>query len=206
MIIRTLLSIYFLMYTAGVYAGLECNVIFPLTHSACSQGIKIYHGGSIVPTENYGNKICFFVKNSISVTRMFLLIVNPANLEYNLKKGPFETLQNTIQSRTIAAEKDYKLYAINFSKNTWTAEECELNENRIVPDTTLILFYNPSYISHLDVQNSIDIYIKNDIAEEQLRDEEIKYLFHTLHTDSLYDKPRQNMVTYKLCKQIVVGG
>jgi hypothetical protein len=206
MIIRTLLSIYFLMHITAICTDTEFNIIFPSTYPLHSQGIKIYHGGMIIPIENYGNKICFFIKNNTSEKRMFLLVVNPINLEYHFNKSSSSLFQNTVQNRTIATEKDYKLYVISNRNGTWQINQDELNENRIIPDNALILCYDPSYISHLDVQNSIDIYIKNNIAEERLRNEEIIYLLNTLHTDPLYHQPTKYTVNYKLCKQVVVGG
>src|SRR5205814_1638241 len=103
-----------------ISADMEFNIVFP---SMRSQGIKIYHGGSIVQSENYENKISFFIKNSIQEKRIFLVIVNPAHVEYNLKQGSSDLFQNTIQNRSIVEEKDYKLYVLRFFDNTWHIEE-----------------------------------------------------------------------------------
>lgn len=209
MVVLKILNVCFLVFFSCMHADMEFNIVFP---GMRSQGIKIYYGGSIVQSEQDDDKISFFIKNTPQEKKIFLLVINPAHLEYNLKKGPSGLFQNTIQSRTIIAEKDYKLYVITSTHGTWQIEECELNETRTIPDNTLIVFYNPDYISHLDLnlENSINMYIKNnviDIADgiEQLWREEIKYLLDTLHTDPLYYQPKEKIVTYKLCKQIIGG-
>lgn len=209
MVIRKILSASLLVCLISAHADVEFNIIFPGMHS---QGIKIYHGGSVVQNQQYDNKISFFIRNVPQEKKIFLLVINPAHLEYNLKKGPTGLFQNTIQNRAVIAEKDYKLYVMTQAQDAWHIEECELGESRIIPDNALIIFYNPDYISHLDenTKNSINMYVKNNVVDiahgiEELWREEIKYLLETLHTDPLYYQPKEKIVTYKLCKQIIDG-
>jgi len=180
------------------------NILFPQTIKSIPQ-ISLYQRGIKIQTEtdDSGKKIQFTVSEEKRHKRLHFLIT--PYVQPKLENGIVTCLK-------ISRKQNYKLYKLKLIETRdsqksdmgkgsiryrWEINEKKLGTERIIPDDTLIIIFNPHYIEKIDEGSNFElpkIWIKNNIlelagSEEKLHDEVNELLMASLDLNILHIKP-----------------
>ena len=190
-------------------AEIECNIVFPTNYK--SQGIKIYQAGEIIHTKMDDAMFSFFVKDHKREHAIYFIIARPSDITYKFKPEINKTKQQTIECINITPGCDHKIYKVSISKNKeLTVSEVSL-EGTVIPDTSVLILYNPSYIETITAPDNktlllhvIENLLEVGNGKDALFAEEVMYLFDTLHSDPLHQKASYRVVIgNSKCKQVI---
>ncbi len=193
-----------------VYTG---SIQFPQSLNT-TPNIRIYTGGDKIITEidNEMKKNAFSILADKKQTTFYLLITQRQNLQFELE-------ENTVKYLKIAQTQPYKFYRMELSKNndsedtTWNIYEQPIaTDTGKIPDGTIIICYDPSYIDTIIGGSSIElptIVIKPDIvqmigSEYKLHEASIKQLLASLDLDTIHKNPQQDIQQHYQQKTILV--
>jgi|GEM_PF-5756640 len=206
---RFVLICTFVTYFENIHADIECNVLFPMHYK--SQGIKVYQAGEIIHTKIDDTIISFFIKDHTKDRNLYFLVIRPSDITYKFKNAIDKAKQQTIECMTIAPDCAYKFYKVSITKNQdWTVCQ-EYLDDGIIPDTTVVIFYNPLYIDTLTLSDNhiptfllVDNLLQIAHGKDLLFTEEVRYLFDTLNMDPLHRRPSYLVVAgNSKCKRVM---
>lgn len=181
------------------------NIIFPSNIKTIPQ-VPLYQRGTKVQTEmdNPGKKIQFTLSEDKKQRDFYFLITQ--HVQPKVKN-------NIVKYLKVHQNQAYKLFHLKRSgAKLWKIQEEELSEKRIIPDETLIIIFNPSYVDKVTEGNNFElpkILIKKDIlalagSEEKLHDEANELLMACLDLNILHIKPTSEIKSdYK--KKLVIA-
>jgi len=180
------------------------NIVFPQNLKNIPH-ISLYQRGLKIQAEidNSGKKIQFTISEEKKYKKFHFLIA-----QYIQPKIE----NNTVKYLKIGIKQSYKLYKLELveiydpqkSRNKkesnfyhWEIKEKKIGSQRIIPDDTLIIIFNPQYIEKIEGGSNFElpkIFIKNDIlklagSEEKLCDEVNELLMASLDLNIFHTKP-----------------
>lgn len=179
--------------------------------------LRIYQGGKKINTSEIDTKrkrLFFSISEQRYQTQFTLLITESFH---------FKTEENAVQYLKISPEQPYKFFVLNLKERLiqsesnlslsnqlkepqtyyyWDIKQMNLPfEDGRIPDTTIIVCYNPEYISHLKGGNIVELptlYIKPNIlnivgSESKLHEQSVELLLASLDYDMMHVAPKQNI-------------
>jgi len=166
------------------------NILFPQSVSIIPQ-ICLYQRGTKIQTEtdNSGKKIQFTVSENKKHNKLHFLITQYAQPKME---------NNIVTGLKVGRKQNYKLFRLKFiNQNRWNIREKKLESERIIPDDTLIIIFNPNYVEKVDGGNSFElpkVLIKENIlelagSEKKLHNEVNELLMASLDLNTLHIKP-----------------
>lgn len=206
-----------------VFSG---TIQFPLTLKKVPD-VRVYCAGRKISGEldHETKKVSFAISDYRQRTFFYMVIVNAKNMSYELTAPK----TNTIEYLKINPTEPYKFYAIELvlipeektdnveQKNNatmvykWLIKEIELPQNGRLPDDTIIVCYEPTFVERLDGGSSFEfpkIIVKPDVlkitgSEEKLHQESAKILISALDLDTIHANIRQEVKQFAHPKTIV---
>jgi len=180
------------------------NIIFPQNVKNVPQ-IFLYQRGLKLQaeTDNASKKIQFTITEEKKYNKFHFLITQYVHPKIE---------NNTVQCLQIGKKQDYKLYKLELveihdpQKSStkkgsdfchWEIKEKKIGPEKIIPDDTLIILFNPAYVEKVEGGNNFElrkICIKSDLlklagSEEKLHDEVNELLMASLDLNILHTKP-----------------
>ncbi|MFZ5953713.1 MAG: hypothetical protein ACOYT8_01285 [Candidatus Dependentiae bacterium] len=223
--------IFTLLYVQNSLSFIEKTVFsgtiqFPLTLKKVPD-VRVYCAGRKISGEldHETKKVSFAISDYRQRTFFYMVIVNAKNMSYELTAPK----TNTIEYLKINPTEPYKFYAIELvlipeektdnveQKNNatmvykWLIKEIELPQNGRLPDDTIIVCYEPTFVERLDGGSSFEfpkIIVKPDVlkitgSEEKLHQESAKILISALDLDTIHANIRQEVKQFAHPKTIV---
>lgn len=169
----------------SVYSNsVQTDVIQFPTSLQIVPSLPIYYGGHKIPCEtNDEAKQLLFTLPKIDVINQLYLYIG--------EEFRFEVEENTVKYLKAPRNKEYKFFSLKLTKQEnlpksneldgerlrmpepsvdyqWHIEEKQLDASRRLPDNTIIICFNPDYISHLEAGNDTNlprIIVKENICE-----------------------------------------
>jgi len=149
-----------------------------------------YFGSKIISTVVSNEKKAQYNIALHNTNDLYLLVIDSIS---------WSSEENTIKHLISPHQNNYKLYSLNSEKTignnsyhlNWKIESAELIDG-IIPDNTIILILNPSWVSKVHGGDSIylpTITLRSDLGDEAtLRRATEALLLEALHSDSVHTK------------------
>lgn len=175
-------------------------------------GVRIYYAGKKISTEidEDGHRIIFSVPAPKNLTFFYFLITPEIQFSSNENTIEFLKLKPRMPYRFYVVElvtteesgnkraKSTMAFAENTTKYHWNIKEVTLNlpANRI-PDDTIIICFDPSYIQKLEGGNAVEfpkICLRPDLlkltgSEKKLHELSTSWFLAALNTDTIHEAP-----------------
>lgn len=182
------------------------SIQFPKTLTTIPADLRIYCAGNIITCQidNKGKRVLYTIPTDRSQERFFLLIVEPDSLDMVMD-------ENTVKYWKIKPRRPYKFYTLTLKEivsespqnrpiqtdHLWLIKEERLPlGNTRIPDTAIIICYNPSFVNMLRGGNVVrlpEVIIKPEISEFALHAQSTEILVSCLDIDALHAKLHQKI-------------
>lgn len=172
-----------------------CTIEFPKIVKKIPE-LCIYHGGErfVGEVDTTGRRSCFHLPIDRSCTSFTLLVTQDLQ---------FESEKNTVQFLKIDPQQPYKYYSMQLIRasrrrfpgsqqqqepDQWIIRPSRLSPDGRIPDETIILLMNPSYIDRVEGSNGFELptlYIKDNVldlagSQQELLDQAVELVLSSL--------------------------
>lgn len=188
-----------------------CTIQFPEKLKEIPS-LRAYFTGKVLPPEvdQTAKKVSFSLNQDRTSSFFCLLVTESSNIDFKTKDG------NTIEHLKLKdPTQPYVCYTLELVNEQgaykWLIKEIKLGSNGEIPDSCIIMCYNPLYIDHLEGGSAIElpkIVVKNNLLEliggsQAVQDHAAELLLSALDLDAIHAKPAPVIQVHHQAKTVL---
>jgi hypothetical protein len=202
-----------------------CSIQFPEKLKEIPS-LRAYFAGKVIPAEvdQTAKKVSFSLSQERTSSFFCILITEASNIDFKTKDG------NTIEHLKLKdSSQPYVCYTLELVSEylptdestpagtpkqmayKWIIKEIKLGGAGEIPDSCVILCYNPLYIDHLEGGSTIELpklVVKNNLLElmggsQAVQDHAAQLLLSALDLDAIHAKPTPVIQVHHQAKTVL---